>query len=204
MNLVPGIAGGTHVGGAPLTTDIAMQASPELLRNAIDKAVVKIRPMATPLDQISRLGHVRDVDSMEVDYYSVDCRKGSTRVTKATADAEHTGFDDGCAGMVLETRDAGVFEVSESFGFMKDDGTMGVGYVAEKNEGRLWVRLHPDDGAALAAGTEIIRLGRAATQLDVQSPQFSVLPQKKTNFCQIFKMQIEQSMVMKHSTTASP
>ncbi len=60
MNLVPGIAGGTHVGGAPLTTDIAMQASPELLRNAIDKAVVKIRPMATPLDQISRLGHVRD------------------------------------------------------------------------------------------------------------------------------------------------
>ena len=199
MNLVPGIAGGTHVGGAPLTTDIAMQASPELLRNAIDKAVVKIRPMATPLDQISRLGHVRDVDSMEVDYYSVDCRKGSTRVTKATADAEHTGFDDGCAGMVLETRDAGVFEVSESFGFMKDDGTMGVGYVAEKNEGRLWVRLHPDDGAALAAGTEIIRLGRAATQLDVQSPQFSVLPQKKTNFCQIFKMQIEQSMVMKLS-----
>ena len=94
MNLVPGIAGGTHVGGAPLTTDIAMQASPELLRNAIDKAVVKIRPMATPLDQISRLGHVRDVDSMEVDYYSVDCRKGSTRVTKATADAEHTGFDE--------------------------------------------------------------------------------------------------------------
>lgn len=78
-------------------------------------------------------------------------------------------------------------------------GKLGVGYVAEKNEGRLWVRLHPDDGAALAAGTEIIRLGRAATQLDVQSPQFSVLPQKKTNFCQIFKMQIEQSMVMKLS-----
>ena len=51
----------------------------------------------------------------------------------------------------------------------------------------------------LAAGTEIIRLGRAATQLDAQSPQFSVLPQKKTNFCQIFKMQIEQSMVMKLS-----
>lgn len=198
-NQVPGISGGTHVSGAPLTTDLAMQASPELLRNAIDKAVVKIRPMATPLDQISRLGHVRDVDSMEVDYYSVDCRKPSTRVTKAVADTEHANLGDGCAALTVDVAHPAVFEISESFGFMKDDGTMGVGYVVDKNEGKLSVRLHPDDGSALATGTELIRLGRAATQLDVQSPQFSVLPQKKTNFCQIFKMQIEQSMVMKLS-----
>lgn len=198
-NQVPGISGGTHVSGAPLTTDLAMQASPELLRNAIDKAVVKIRPMATPLDQISRLGHVRDVDSMEVDYYSVDCRKPSTRVTKAVADTEHAGLGDGCAALTVDVAHPAVFEISESFGFMKDDGTMGVGYVVDKSEGKLSVRLHPDDGSALATGTELIRLGRAATQLDVQSPQFSVLPQKKTNFCQIFKMQIEQSMVMKLS-----
>lgn len=198
-NQVPGISGGTHVSGAPLTTDLAMQASPELLRNAIDKAVVKIRPMATPLDQISRLGHVRDVDSMEVDYYSVDCRKPSTRVTKAVADTEHANLGDGCAALTVDVAHPAVFEISESFGFMKDDGTMGVGYVVDKSEGKLSVRLHPDDGSALATGTELIRLGRAATQLDVQSPQFSVLPQKKTNFCQIFKMQIEQSMVMKLS-----
>lgn len=198
-NQVPGISGGTHVSGAPLTTDLAMQASPELLRNAIDKAVVKIRPMATPLDQISRLGHVRDVDSMEVDYYSVDCRKPSTRVTKAVADTEHANLGDGCAALTVDVAHPAVFEISESFGFMKDDGTMGVGYVVDKSEGKLSVRLHPDDGSALATGTELIRLGRAATQLDVQSPQFSVMPQKKTNFCQIFKMQIEQSMVMKLS-----
>jgi hypothetical protein len=46
---------------------------------------------------------------------------------------------------------------------------------------------------------KLIRMGRAATQLDVQSPQYSVLPKKRTNYCQIFKMQIEQSMVMKMS-----
>jgi hypothetical protein len=45
--------------------------------------------------------------------------------------------------------------------------------------------------------SRIVRMGRAATQLDVQSPQFSVLPRKRTNMCQIFKMQIEQSIVMK-------
>ena len=46
---------------------------------------------------------------------------------------------------------------------------------------------------------KIVRMGRAATQLDVQTPQYSVLPRKRTNFCQIFKMQIEQSIVMKLS-----
>lgn len=42
-------------------------------------------------------------------------------------------------------------------------------------------------------------MGRAATQLDVQTPQFAALPTKRSNLCQIFKMQIEQSLVMKLS-----
>lgn len=53
--IVAGVAGkGNHVTGEPLTTDLADQASPGLLRNEIDDRIVKIRPMSTPLDQISR------------------------------------------------------------------------------------------------------------------------------------------------------
>ena len=69
--LTDGVSNGVHVSGVPLTTEVTNQAVPGLLTNAIDKAVVKIRPMATPIDQISRMGHVRSVDSMDVDYYSV-------------------------------------------------------------------------------------------------------------------------------------
>ena len=45
-----------HVVGEPLTTKLAETVSPGLLRNEIDDRVVKIRPMSTPLDQISRYG----------------------------------------------------------------------------------------------------------------------------------------------------
>ena len=40
-------------------------------------------------------------------------------------------------------------------------------------------------------------MGRAATELDVQTAQFEALPVKSQNFCQIFKMQIEQSTLQK-------
>lgn len=199
QNLVTATGGGKHISGAPLTTDLAREVSPELLRNAIDNAVVKIRPMATPLDQISRLGHVRQVDSMEVDYYSVDCRKSSAKIVSADTDGDHDGIDDNCTPLSLQLTDVSVFEPSEAFAFKKPDGSMGVGYVVEKREGNLLVRVAKTDSDSLTSGIEIIRLGRAATQLDVQSPQFAVVPRKQTNLCQIFKMQIEQSIVMKIS-----
>ena len=40
-------------------------------------------------------------------------------------------------------------------------------------------------------------MGRAATELDVQTAQFEALPVKSQNYCQIFKMQIEQSTLQK-------
>ena len=85
--LTDGVSNGVHVSGVPLTTEVTNQAVPGLLTNAIDKAVVKIRPMATPIDQISRMGHVRSVDSMDVDYYSVDTRVDSDSVISAEVSA---------------------------------------------------------------------------------------------------------------------
>ena len=199
-NLVAGMTGGNHISGAPLTTDLTAQVSPELLRNAIDKAVVKIRPMATPLDQISRLGHVRDVDSMEVDYYSVDCRKSEAKVSKVDVEADEENYSDNCRGFKVQLDETGVFEASEGFAFTRSDGSLGTGYGVEKLDGGSTVRVRiPTSEGAVSAGMTLVRLGRAATQLDVQSPQFSVVPKKQTNYCQIFKMQIEQSVVMKLS-----
>ena len=40
-------------------------------------------------------------------------------------------------------------------------------------------------------------MGRAASELDVQTSQFEALPVKSQNYCQIFKMQIEQSTLLK-------
>jgi hypothetical protein len=192
-NLVTGFDGGTHVTGAPLTTDLAQAASPSLLRNAIDRAVTKVRPMATPLDQISRMGHVRQVDALEVDYYTADIRKDTSKVIGVSHVAT---LDDGFYKLRFKVEDPTLFEPTETIFINDGSNSNYTGYVSVRNDDSIEVicKLTEED---LDGCKSIVRMGRAATQLDVQSPQFSVLPHKRTNMCQIFKMQIEQSMVMK-------
>ena len=72
--IVPGMSGGKIVSNEPLTTDIVREGSPSLLRSEVDKRIVKIRPMSTPIDQLSRWNGSRKASSMIVDYYSVDVR----------------------------------------------------------------------------------------------------------------------------------
>ena len=72
--IVPGVSGGKIVSNEPLTTDIVREGSPSLLRSEVDKRIVKIRPMSTPIDQLSRWNGSRKASSMIVDYYSVDVK----------------------------------------------------------------------------------------------------------------------------------
>lgn len=183
---------GNVISGKVLTTELAEKGAPGLLRNAIDKAIVKIRPMATPLDQISRMGHRRAVDSMEVEYYSVDSRGDRTMVTGVDSSTEEDVW-------LFMVDDADIFEASESFAYRTADGGFGTAYVIGKSGEILEVSLMGESIDNIDLSAPIIRMGRAATQLDVQSPQFSILPKKRSNLCQIFKMQIEQSVVMKLS-----
>ncbi|MDE6643821.1 MAG: DUF5309 domain-containing protein, partial [Muribaculaceae bacterium] len=53
------------------------------------------------------------------------------------------------------------------------------------------------DDINIGNGVEVVRMGRAATELDVQTPQYQAIPVKSTNFCQIFKAQVEQSTFVK-------
>ena len=71
--LIAGTNGGKHVVGGPLTTSLANEGSPELLRNEIDERIVRIRPMSTPIDQLSRYAGARTSGSMVVDYPRLIC-----------------------------------------------------------------------------------------------------------------------------------
>ena len=72
-------ASGRIISGSPLTTEITRGNSKELLMNEVDKRITKVRPMSTPIDQLSRYAGARKSGSMIVDYYSVDVKP-----TKAT------------------------------------------------------------------------------------------------------------------------
>ena len=195
-NITTGIAGNQNiVSGAPLTTQLATEASPTRMGASIDRAVTRVRPMATPLDQISRLGHVRNADALEVDYYSADIRADSTTTV---AWGTFSDTDDGMQTSTVKVNDSSLFEPSECVMIECADGNNESAYVSDKDDTSLTL-IGPMSGDTANYTGKIVRMGRAATQLDVQTPQYSVLPRKRTNFCQIFKMQIEQSIVMKLS-----
>lgn len=190
---------GAHLSGAPLTTENAAPLSPSLLTGAIDKAIVKVRPMATPLDQISRMGNIRPVDAMEVDYYSVDIRADRDTLSRCDKIRTTDGTDEVLYRVSVEHPSR--FEVTDTL-VPASAPSSAMLYVLEKSgDGTLLCgALCPDGGEpVLTPGEQVIRMGRAATQLDVQTPQYAALPTKKTNFCQIFKMQVEQSVIMKLS-----
>lgn len=206
--IVTGVEGGQHVVNGPLTTENVSVASPTLLVNEIDKQIVKIRPMATPVDQLSRCAGAKRAGSMVVDYYNVDTKPTSVTVKTGVTVADEPK-------VVIKTSNDDMIDVSDTL--LVDSVN---GYDEDGNEDAnsslvLYVVAKDDNGVTVMAanglpvkdkgicvppidpGTKMIRMGRAATELDVQTSQFEALPQKAQNFCQIFKMQIEQSTLQK-------
>lgn len=214
-NIAAGTAGGQHISGAPATTENINQAAPGLLRNSIDQRIVKIRPMSTPVDQLTRCGSSRRANSMTVEYYSVDTKSTEAELSEAVSGTFGTDRGDGRYSYGIKTSCNNIFDESETIlvpevaGYDDSGKPSGplVLYVLSKGENIEVVPLNglrvAEDGATyilmpdLAAGTRLIRMGRAACELDVQTAQFAALPRKASNNCQIFKMQVEQSTLSK-------
>ena len=213
--IIGGTAGGKHVVDGPLTTSLSNEGSPELLRNEIDERIVKIRPMSTPIDQLSRYAGARSCGSMVVDYYSVD-----TKPTETTLKAEYDEeASDGKSGnfytATIYTDNDDIFEPSETIlvpevnGYDKDGvnfkGSLVLYVLAKNTAGGLTVIAANGKSISgelnfvpsLTKGARLIRMGRAASELDVQTAQFEALPTKMQNNCQIFKAQVEQSTFQK-------
>ena len=215
--IAPGINGGQHISAAPATTENIAQASPELLKNSIDQRIVKVRPMSTPIDQLTRCAMSRHANSMTVEYYSVDTKLTEAKMTEAYVSGNGIERGEGIMSFILRTDADNIFDISETVLFPDVSGGTDGGRLA----GPLvaYVIGRPQDGGvevvpingqminsmtgsymglpALAQGTRIVRMGRAATELDVQTAQFAALPRKASNNCQIFKMQGEQSTLAK-------
>lgn len=216
MAVIPGVAGGKHVTEEPLTRALAQRESPELLLNEIDRRIVKIRPMATPIDQLSRWAGAKRSGSMVVDYYSVDTRPTSALTTTEFTGVDATG-DKRFQRARLTVDNIDMFEVSETLlvrgvrGFEPDGVTPSsqdiVLYVVSKSTSENYLEAVSPNGKTvdgftnciptIPTGTMLVRMGRAAGELDVQTAQFEALPVKCQNYCQIFKMQIEQSTLQK-------
>lgn len=215
--VLPGATTGKLISGEPLTTAITYDNSPSLLQSEIDNRIVKIRPMSTPVDQISRYKGARKSASMTVEYYSVDVKPTKTTLQKAYTEPAEAAVTLNHNRVKLNTANNDIFEISETIlvqgvkgydeaGTKKADADL-VLYVQGKDNDSGDLIVCAVNGKTIGsvrdcipsipAGTTLIRMGRAATELDVQTAQFGILPVKSENYCQIFKMQIEQSTFQK-------
>ena len=206
--VIPGVSGGKILTGEPLTTDISRRESEGLLMSEVDKRITKIRPMSTPIDQLSRWTGARRSGSMIVDYYSVDVKP--TKATLNVAYTEPTSSDVTAASqkVKLNTTNNDIFEVSETILVQGVKGYEADGVTESKADLVLYISSKEENGElnvyaingkkigsiencvpSIDKGTTFIRMGRAATELDVQTAQFEALPVKEQNFCQIFKME---------------
>ncbi len=212
--LITGVEDGKHVVDGPLTTDLSHEGSPDLLLNEIDQQIVKIRPMSTPLDQISRYAGSKHAGSMVVDYYSVDTKPTHTTLAEDVDETDEvTGG--GSPTVVIHTDNDEIFDATDTILVRSVAGYQANGqgettqdlilYVLERDTNGLTVMTvnGPTVNGVhncipnIPRGTTLVRMGRAASELDVQSPQFEALPTKSRNLCQIFKMQVEQSTLQR-------
>ena len=202
--LIAGTDDGKHVVDGPLTTDLSRQGSPDLLLNEIDQQIVKIRPMSTPIDQISRYAGSKHAGSMTVDYYSVDTKPTSTTLTEDVSSPMVQEGDE-TPTLVIHTANNEIFDPTDTILVQKVAGYESDGVSESVQDLMLYVLSRDNNGVTVMAvngpsyhgvpncfpdidkGTHLIRMGRAASELDVQSPQFESLPKKSRNLCQIFK-----------------
>lgn len=187
---------------------------PDFYLSDVDKRIVKIRPMATPIDQISRYAKSSSTKSFEVKYYSV-----GTREIKCRTNAKVTAMSTG-ASTTLPVEDLNMFTLDDTIRVVgvpavtKPDGTA---YTSEdsirpdlvlcvcgKNDSSNLPTVYAVNGTKdsngqpilvpeIPQGTTLVRMGKACGELDVQTGRFNNIPMPEVQYCQNFMIQVEQS-----------
>lgn len=181
----------------------------------VDQRIVKIRPMATPIDQISRYAKASSSNSFEVKYYSVGTREVKCITTKDVAEMTSG------ASTSLPVNDLNMFTLDDTIrvvgvkAITKEDGTAYTdedsnvpdlvlcvcGKDSTTNLPTVYaVNGKKDDSTkqtilvpAIPAGTTLVRMGKACGELDVQTGRFNNIPMPEIQYCQNFMIQVEQS-----------
>ena len=208
--------GGTTItdagGGATVTTgmEVTEETDPDFYAKAVDERITRMRPMRTPIDQITRkASQISRVNSMIVQYYSV-----ATRPIKATLTAEVAAMSG--SSVTLPVSDPNMFSETDTIRVHNVKGYKEDGATQDAKDLMLYVVGKNDDGfpnviavngmkstggntktPLLPQDTILIRMGRAASEIDVETGNFYNLPEPSEQFCQKFMMQVEQSTAHK-------
>lgn len=213
-------AGVTNAGEGASNDGIATESQgrqdgdAEMYTKDIDKRITKIRPMATPVDQISRYAKAQHSDSFEVKYYSVGTRPISCKTTEKLT-AQVSG-----QSVTLSVDDPNMFTLDDTIRVVGVKGKYnekGVAYdpadenapdlvlcVCGRNDSTSQPTVYAVNGnldnnkqaiyvPEIPAGATLVRMGKACGELDVQTGRFNNIPTAEVQYCQNFMIQVEQS-----------
>lgn len=199
---------------AGIATETAgRKAVDRLYLSDVDERITKIRPMATPIDQISRFAKTSSTDSFEVKYYSVGTRGVKCTLTESVAKMENG------TAVALKVEDPNMFTLDDTIrvvGKKAITNAKGVAYngdspttpdlilcVCGKDtsgmplvyavNGIVMSDGQPIGVPALSKGDTLMRMGKACGELDAQTGRFNNIPTPETQYCQNFMIQVEQS-----------
>ena len=174
--------GGTTItdsgAGATVTTgmEVTEEVDPDFYAKAVDERITRMRPMRTPIDQITRkASSISRVNSMVVQYYSV-----ATRPIKATLTSEVAAMTG--SSVTLPVSDPNMFSETDTIRVHNVKGYKEDGTTKDDKDLMLYVVGKNDDGfpnviavngqkstsgntktPVLPKDTVLIRMGRAAS-----------------------------------------
>lgn len=214
-------AGADGDGGTDPTAGIATETQgrtdgdPNFYMSDVDQRITKIRPMASPIDQISRYAKSSSCSSFEVKYYSV-----GTREIKCTTTEQVEKMQSG-ASTKLPVSDVNMFTLDDTIRVVGVKGVTdpdtGKPYDEDDNTPDLVLCVCGKDSTTnmpivyavngemdsttkqpiwvpqIDSGATLVRMGKACGELDVQTGRFNNIPMPETQYCQNFMIQVEQS-----------
>lgn len=194
-----------------LTTDVTRVESPDLIMDTVDQRITKMRPSATPLDQIMRHATPKPAGTMKFEYYSVDIRPIKATVSTlhtavTTQDYAELAVDNGKLFDVTDTiyvptimgyDEAGTTQSATEALVLYVVAVTGNTVTVQAANGAVGTGANADGKyvPTIAASTVLYRMARAAAEGDVQTSPYSALPTKAYNYCQIFKCQVAETTI---------
>ena len=190
-------------------------ADSEMYQKDIDERITRIRPMATPIDQISRFANAQRAKSFEVKYYSVGTRPVKTKLTAAVTASNNVST-------AIQVADPDMFTLNDTIrvvgvkALYNYKGTAYNAHAASTPDLVLCVCGKTSSGQPIVYAvngsmvndqpiglpdinnnTTLIRMGKSCGELDVQTGRFNNIPTSELQYCQNFMAQIEQSTLDK-------
>lgn len=207
----------TQDGKGAQTYTGANDADGDFLDKDIDRKITKIRPMSTPIDQISRMADSSSCTQMDFKYFSIGTRPIKT--TLATAFTAQTASTT-TTQIAIDVTNPDIFTLDDTIrvvGVKAVTDYKGNAYGTGDNVPDLILKVCGFDATtgqpvvyaingilptggqypilipAIAQGKTLVRMGKACGELDMQTGRFANIPESEVQYCQNFMMQIEES-----------